>query len=148
MKFKSPEARSVFEQDLGNAMLAAMDRDRSLLVEAVFEGRQGVHEMTDEDLIETGLTCYGIRPEADWLAGAPFALPVRFDGDLLISATNELIERFYDATPDERNYILKAINSHEALAAVLSAPDLAMDCIEPETAELICAAHQALEGRA
>lgn len=147
MKFKNDLSRANFIERLGGAILTAMEKDQDLLSEAVYGGRIGLHEMSDGDLIGLGSECHDLHPEPGTLS-IPFALPLRFDDGVLVSATGETIESFVDATADERDYILKAINSHEALVALMGAPELVMDEVEPVTAELMCAAIQALEGRA
>lgn len=42
----------------------------------------------------------------------PFKRPVRMDGDMLVAADQELIQRMTDATDEERAFIVTAINGY------------------------------------
>lgn len=75
-----------------------------------------------------------------------FELPVRMDGDFLVAADCELISRMPDATPAERAYILRAINCHEALMALLDCAELSQDSLEPKTRDALECVQQALRG--
>lgn len=70
---------------------------------------------------------------------APFKLPVRLsDGEFLVADDCELIARLHDATPDERAFIVKAINAYPLLVELRGCPDLNLDeGIEPSTIEIL-----------
>lgn len=77
---------------------------------------------------------------------APFKLPVRLEDDTFLVASDcELIDQLLDATPAERDYIVKAINEHERLTRAYELLAEARHCcdlnldegLEPETVELL-----------
>lgn len=80
---------------------------------------------------------------------APFKLPARIDGNVLVAADCELICEVLDASPSERDYMLRAINHHDALSEMLlellECCELNLDDLESATVESINRALQLVE---
>lgn len=121
-----------------------MRHEPAMLHEAICDGRIGLHEMTGDELVSLARECYdAVEIKASWYTGAPFRTPVWMENDKLLGADAELICEWVDATPAERSYIVRAINAHEALVALLDSAALNEDAMAPGDRDLVAKASAA-----
>ncbi len=62
-----PARRHIYQDHLARLVLQAFHQDFDLCREAVQEGREGLDEMTDAELIEYGTEVYACTPNEDLL---------------------------------------------------------------------------------
>lgn len=63
--FKSKEARRLYEHRVAIVINEAMSTDVDMRYEAILEGRTGLQEMSETDLVEFGQDVWAVDPQGE-----------------------------------------------------------------------------------
>lgn len=135
--------RNALKTEVAARMMSALRNHPELLEEAVLDGRIGINDATDDTLTSVA-TAYGVTIDQTWMSGAPFQLPVKETCGTLHAAHGGVVCDLVGASPSEQDYIVKAVNCHEDLVALLGSAALNEDFLESSDSVLIANARAAL----